>query len=104
MLDIIFGCPGWLQGAIQASQMIRCGDAKVVMVIGAETLSNIIDIYDRDSMIFSDGGATIFKASETENGYRSQCSRTDASVELSYLEMGPSYNPEVATSKGRFIK
>ena len=103
--DIIFGCPGWLQGAIQASQMIRCGDAKVVMVIGAETLSNIIDIYDRDSMIFSDGaGATIFKASETENGYLSQCSRTDASIELSYLEMGPSYNPEVATSKGRFIK
>ena len=69
---IIFGCPGWLQGAIQASQMIRCGDAKVVMVIGAETLSNIIDKYDRDSMIFSDGaGATIFKASESENGYLS---------------------------------
>ena len=103
--DIIFGCPGWLQGAIQATQMIRCGDAKAVMVIGAETLSNIVDVYDRDSMIFSDGaGATIFRASETSNGYLSQASRTDARHEIEYLEMGPSYNPQVAKSKGRFIK
>jgi len=103
--DVIFGCPGWLQGAIQATQMIRCGDAKAVMVIGAETLSNVIDKYDRDQMIFSDGaGATIFKASDSENGYLSQCSRTDANQELSYLAMGPSFNPEVANTKGRFIK
>lgn len=103
--DIIFGCPGWLQGAIQATQMIRCGDAKAVMVIGAETLSNIVDKYDRDAMIFSDGaGATIFRASENENGFLSQCSRTDAQVELSYLEMGPSFNPNLEKSKGRFIK
>lgn len=103
--DIIFGCPGWLQGAIQATQMIRCGDAKAVMVIGAETLSNIVDKYDRDAMIFSDGaGATIFRASDSENGYLSQCSRTDADQELSYLEMGPSFNPNLEKSKGRFIK
>lgn len=103
--DIIFGCPGWLQGAIQATQMIRCGDAKSVMVIGAETLSNIVDIYDRDRMIFSDGaGATIFRASDSENSFLSQCSRTDATKELSYLEMGPSFNPAVSKSKGRFIK
>ncbi|NVK86451.1 MAG: ketoacyl-ACP synthase III, partial [Cytophagia bacterium] len=47
--DIIFGCPGWVQGAIQATQMIRCGDAKAVMVIGAETLSKIVDNHDRDA-------------------------------------------------------
>lgn len=103
--DIIFGCPGWLQGAIQATQMIRCGDAKAVMVIGAETLSNIVDKHDRDQMIFSDGaGATIFRASDSENGYLSQCSRTDADKELSYLDMGPSFNPNLEKSKGRFIK
>lgn len=103
--DLIFGCPGWLQGAIQATQMIRCGDAKAVMVIGAETLSNIVDDHDRDSMIFADGaGATIFAASETQNGYLSQCSRTDAQEELGYLAMGPSFKPDVAETPSRFIK
>jgi hypothetical protein len=30
---------GWVQGAIQATQMIRCGDAKAVMVIEAQKRS-----------------------------------------------------------------
>ena len=42
------------------------------LVIGAETLSRVIDIYDRDSMIFSDGaGATVIEAipaTETNSG------------------------------------
>ena len=63
--DLIFGCPGWVQGAIQANYLIQSGDAKRVMVIGAETLSRIIDAHDRDSMIFSDGAAAvIFEAQE----------------------------------------
>ena len=94
--DVIFGCPGWLQAAIQATQMIKSGDAKNIMVIGAETISRIIDIYDRNCMIFSDGaGATIFSAAEegSKGGVLSQVSRTDADAELDYLAMGPSYNP-----------
>ncbi|OEK05941.1 3-oxoacyl-ACP synthase III family protein [Roseivirga misakiensis] len=104
--DIIFGCPGWVQGAIQATQMIRCGDAKHVMVIGGETLSQTVDPHDRDSMIFADGaGATIFSASESEKGgYISQCSRTDASEELCYLAMGPSYNASLNDHGGSYIK
>ncbi len=50
--DLIFGCPGWVQGAIQANYLIKSGDARKVMVIGAETLSRITDVHDRDSMIF----------------------------------------------------
>lgn len=34
--DIIFGCPGWVQGAIQADYLIRSGDAKRVLVIGTK--------------------------------------------------------------------
>src|SRR5436189_178472 len=45
--DLIFGCPGWLQGVIVADQMIRAGDAHRVMVIGADTLSRISDPLDR---------------------------------------------------------
>ena len=104
--DIIFGCPGWVQGAIQATQMIRCGDAKHVMVIGGETLSQTVDPHDRDSMIFADGaGATIFSATDNEQGgYLAQCSRTDANDELCYLNMGPSYNPALSADGSSYIK
>lgn len=62
--DLPFGCPGWLQGMIQADYFIRSGDAKKVMVIGSETLSRIVDPHDKDSMIYADGaGATILAAS-----------------------------------------
>ena len=95
--DVIFGCPGWVQGSIQAYQMIAMGDAENVMVIGAETLSRIVDKHDRDSMIFSDGAAaTIFQAAgdDVEGGVLSQASRTDANAEVNYLAMGASNHPE----------
>jgi len=60
--DIIFGCPGWLEGSIQAMAFIKAGLAKKCLVIGAETLSRVVDPHDRDSMIYSDGaGATIIE-------------------------------------------
>ena len=58
--DILFGCPGWIQGVIQADAYFKAGIAKKCLVIGTETLSRVLDFYDRDSMIFSDGaGACI---------------------------------------------
>src|SRR4051812_26799493 len=73
--DILFGCPGWLQGIIQADAFFKAGIATKALVIGAETLSRVIDDYDRDSMIFSDGaGATIVEYRETdESGILSSC-------------------------------
>ncbi len=53
--DLVFGCPGWLQGVILADSMIRAGDARRVLVAGADTLSRISDPHDRDSMIYADG-------------------------------------------------
>lgn len=93
--DVIFGCPGWVQGVIQADYLIRSGDAKKVMVIGSETLSRIIDPHDRDSMIFSDGaGVVIFEAKESEEptGIIAHKSQTFAS-HASLLLMGNSNNP-----------
>jgi len=94
--DIIFGCPGWVQGAIQANYLIRSGDAKRVLVIGSETLSRIIDPHDRDSMIFSDGaGAVILEAAETESptGIVAYKTQTYSGNFASLLVMGPSSNP-----------
>lgn len=96
--DLLFGCPGWLQGVIQADYQIRAGDAKRIMVIGAETLSRISDPHDRDSLIYSDGaGATILEARESDEpvGILSHAVRSDTLHHSSMLFMGKSYNEEV---------
>ena len=65
--DILFGCPGWVEGVVQAQAFIKAGMAKRCLVIGAETLSRVVDPFDRDSMIYADGaGATVIEASEEE--------------------------------------
>jgi len=94
--DILFGCPGWLQGVIQADAFFKAGVATRALVIGAETLSRVIDDYDRDSMIFSDGaGATIVEYSATdESGIISSCALSHCIEEVDYIHMGKSYVPD----------
>lgn len=96
--DIVFGCPGWLQGVIVADAMIRAGDIRRAMVIGADTLSRISDPHDRDSLIYADGaGAVILEARESpENvGFLAHAVRSDTLDHSTMLVMGPSYNEEV---------
>lgn len=65
--DILYGCPGWLQGVIQAHLYMKAGAAKRVLIIGADLMSRIVDTNDLDSMLFSDGaGATILELQEAE--------------------------------------
>lgn len=95
--DILFGCPGWLEGLTQAHAFIKAGMAKKVLVIGSETLSRVVDPHDRDSMIYSDGaGATIVEAIEesTKRGILSTATRTDTLNEAYYLYFGKSYNTD----------
>ncbi len=94
-VDVIFGCPGWLQGVIWADSMIRAGDIKRAMVIGADTLSRISDPHDRDSLIYADGaGATILEARETKDGILSHSVRSDTLEHSAMLRMGHSYKDE----------
>jgi 3-oxoacyl-[acyl-carrier-protein] synthase-3 len=94
-VDVIFGCPGWLQGVIWADAMIRAGDVRRVMVIGAETLSRISDPHDRDSLIYADGaGATILEARDTEAGILAHAVRSDTLEHSNMLRMGHSYKDE----------
>jgi 3-oxoacyl-[acyl-carrier-protein] synthase-3 len=102
--DVIFGCPGWLMGVMQAEAWFKAGMAKKALVIGAETLSRVIDRYDRDSMIFSDGaGAIVLECREEgqdgcgcagTGGILSSCAVSHSMEELGYLFMGNSYEPE----------
>ena len=94
-VDVIFGCPGWLQGVIWADSMIRAGDIRRAMVIGADTLSRISDPHDRDSLIYADGaGATILEARETKAGILSHRVRSDTLEHSAMLRMGHSYKDE----------
>jgi 3-oxoacyl-[acyl-carrier-protein] synthase-3 len=91
--DILFGCPGWVEGVIQAMAYIKAGMAKKCLVIGSETLSRVVDVHDRDSMIYSDGaGATIIESTLDEGGILSYESATFAIEEANYLYFGESFN------------
>ena len=92
--DIPFGCPGWLQALIVADYYIKSGDAKRILVIGAEILSRVSDPHDMDCMIYADGaGATLVEATDRDVGILAHVARTDAYDEVNLLTLGESYNP-----------
>lgn len=93
--DVLFGCPGWIEGMIQANAFIKSGIAKRCLVIGAETLSRVVDIHDRDSMIYADGaGAAVLELSNDDSGIKSHLSASFTLKEKEYLYFGKSYNNE----------
>ena len=92
--DLPFGCPGWVQGVIQADYFLKSGDASRALVIGADTLSRVSDPHDRDSMIYSDGaGATVIEARDGDHsgGILAHAMRSDTIDHARLLWMGPSY-------------
>ena len=103
--DILFGCPGWIEGVIQAQAFIKAGIAKKCLVIGAETLSRVVDKHDRDAMIYSDGaGACIVETTPAQGwGIMSHASQTFAKEEAYFLYFGKSFNKN-ATEDVSYIK
>lgn len=97
--DVLFGCPGWLQCMIQASYYLKSGDARNILVIGAETISRIVDPHDMDSMLFSDGaGATVLQGQpdEADRGIVYHKTISNCMEEIDFLKMGPSNNTEIS--------
>ena len=102
--DVLFGCPGWLQGVIQAYAYMSLGIAKNCLVIGAETLSRVIDLHDRDSMIYADGaGATIFSVTDEAGGIIATKSCSFTYDEAYYINYGESYKKDEPRDT-RYIK
>ncbi|MBP6236464.1 MAG: ketoacyl-ACP synthase III [Saprospiraceae bacterium] len=104
--DLLFGCPGWLQGFIHSDAFFRAGIAKRILVVGSETLSRVIDPYDRDSMIFSDGaGATVLEYTEKglDSGMLSASAQSHCVDEAGYINFGKSYFPD-SDPRIRYIK
>ena len=103
--DILFGCPGWIQGVIQADAFIKSGMAKRCLVVGAETLSRVVDPHDRDSMIFSDGaGACIVEGdTDSESGILAASVQSHCNEEAYFLYLGKTYHP-AGEEETRYIK
>ena len=65
--DISAACAGFCHGVAMASDFIRAGTSRYVLVIGVERLTDILDLTDRGTaFIFADGaGAVVIGPSET---------------------------------------
>ena len=102
--DLLFGCPGWIEGVIQAKAFISSGIAKRCLVIGSETLSRVVDKHDRDSMIYSDGaGAVIVEDTDEIGGILAHDTATFALDEAHFIYFGETNHPEI-TDQRRYIK
>ena len=105
--DLPFGCPGWLQSMIQADYFIKSGDAKKILVVGADVLSRVSDPHDRDSLLYADGaGAVVLEAkiSEKPVGILAHKTRSDTLMHSKMLFMGKSYDPDCKNNNDLYLK
>ena len=77
--DLSAACSGFVYALNMAADSIRAGSIQTALVIGAETMSRILDWHDRGTCIlFGDGaGAVVLKASEAQGGVMSSVLRSD---------------------------
>ena len=82
-MDIVAACSGFLYGLTLADSMIRCGQSKHALVIGAEILTRYVDYTDRSTcVLFGDGaGAAVLGAVEEGRGILAARIRSDGRYE-----------------------
>ena len=109
--DVAAVCSGFLYGLGVADSMLRAGMAERALVIGAETMSRIVDWNDRSTcVLFGDGaGAVVLEAREVaEDGpglLVTHLHADGAHNELLYVDGGPSSTQTVGhiRMKGREV-
>jgi 3-oxoacyl-[acyl-carrier-protein] synthase-3 len=79
--DLSAGCSGFVYGLAMGAQAIACGAQNCVLVIGAETLSRIVNWHERETcVLFGDGaGAIVLRGSDEPGGVLSTLVRSDGS-------------------------
>jgi 3-oxoacyl-[acyl-carrier-protein] synthase-3 len=108
--DLAAGCSGFIYALSTAASVIRSGGADHVLVIGAETLSRVIDWTDRNTcVLFGDGaGAVVVSACAEQCGVLASVLGSDGSgAELLILPAGGSRAPathETVSSGGHFAR
>ena len=93
--DIEIACSGFIYGLTVASSLIRSGVYKRVMLIGAETLTKIVNRNDRaTAVLFGDGaGAVILEASKKDSFLSSELGSDGSRPEVLRVPAGGSRNP-----------
>src|SRR6266849_4170624 len=82
-MDIVAACSGFLYGLELADAMIRAGQSKYTLVIGAEILTRYVDYTDRSTcVLFGDGaGAALLGPVESGRGILAVKIRSDGRYE-----------------------
>ena len=90
--DVNAACSGFLFALSVADKFIRTGDAKTVLVVGAETLTRMVDWEDRTTcVLFGDGAGAVVLKADTETGILSTHLHADgAKKELLWNPVGVS--------------
>ncbi|MFT4198503.1 MAG: beta-ketoacyl-ACP synthase III [Pseudoxanthomonas sp.] len=79
-LDVNAACSGFVYALSVADKFIRCGDARTVLVVGAETLTRITDWSDRTTcVLFGDGAGAVVLKADAETGVLSTHLHADGS-------------------------
>jgi 3-oxoacyl-[acyl-carrier-protein] synthase-3 len=93
--DIEIACSGFIYGLTVASSLIRSGVYKRIMLVGAETLTKIVNRNDRSTaVLFGDGaGAVILEASETDSFLSSELGSDGSRPELLRVAAGGTRHP-----------
>lgn len=96
--DVQAVCSGFVYALAVADNFIKAGQVKTALVVGAETLSRIVDWSDRNTcVLFGDGaGAVILQATDEENrGIISSKLNSDGSLnDILKTTGGPSFNQQ----------
>lgn len=90
--DVNAACSGFLYALGIANQFVRSGTSKCALVVGAETLSRMIDWSDRGTcVLFGDGAGAVVLKADDETGILSTHLHADgAHKELLYNPVGVS--------------
>lgn len=108
-MDVEAACSGFIYGLTMAEGMIATGEAKNILVVGAERLSTITDYTDRATCIlFGDGvGATLVRPSQGDRGILSTYIKSDGNLaNLLYRPGGGGAHPidqDVVDDRSHFI-
>lgn len=96
--DVNAACSGFIYALTIADKFIRSGSVKTALVIGAETLSRMIDWNDRNTcVLFGDGAGAVVLKADSETGILSTHMHADGGKkELLYNPVGVSvgFKPE----------
>jgi 3-oxoacyl-[acyl-carrier-protein] synthase-3 len=104
--DIQAVCTGFVYALSVADLYVKAGKAKHALVVGAETLSNIVDWSDRTTcVLFGDGAGAVVLSADDKPGILSTHIHADGQYkELLTVPAGISEHPEVLKEGKAFMQ